>query len=152
MRPWRAPESLKSDMGGARATLTERIEREPHEHDPSEHDPSEYDGSDRDPPERDRESDRERESASLPVLLRTLGAVAADVAALAGPEPAALPTLRELLASVADPPPAAAPRSGGLRARLAGTATAAVMTLAPPPPPGPRGRLGIRRATGPPRR
>src|SRR5579862_5958206 len=54
--------------------------------------------------ERDRDRERETERASLPVLLRTLDGVAADAAALPGPEPAALPTLRELLAHVAPQP------------------------------------------------
>ena len=116
--------------------------------------------AERDPLERDdhieseRERDREREAepASLPVLLRTLGGVAADAAALPGPAPAALPTLRELLASIAsDPAPAAGPRDGGLRTRLAGSATAPAVTVAPRAS-GPSGGPVVRRATGPPRR
>lgn len=109
--------------------------------------------------ERDRDREREAEPASLPVLLRTLGEVAADAALLPGPPPAALPTLRELLTHVGgEPAPARAPErsSGvGLRARLAGSATA--LALKPGSRPG-----GIaaqlaavqttRRATGPPRR
>ncbi|HET6971910.1 MAG TPA: hypothetical protein VFH92_12335, partial [Phenylobacterium sp.] len=81
----------------------------------------------------------------------------ADAAALPGPEPSALPSLRELLAQVtAQAPPArstasAAPsqsQAGGLRGRLTGSAGLA--TLAPPLDL----RIGpsARRATGPPRR
>ena len=149
LRLRREPAALRPE---AETEREERAERDPSEHDPSEHDPSEHGGLERDAFEYDR--DREREIASLPVLLKTLGGVCADAAALPGPEPAALPTLRELLAEVtADPTPAAAPRgAGGLRARLAGSGAATVMTLAPPL----RGGLGVgpplRRATGPPRR
>jgi hypothetical protein len=123
-------------------------------------------------PERDRDRERDVERASLPLLLKTLHGVAADAAALPGPEPAALPSLRELLAQAAStsnapgPPPspatgaapAAAPApaaatgpprpGGGLRARLAGSA--GVTTLPPRPKlVGPPLRSG---ATGPPRR
>ncbi len=42
--------------------------------------------------------DRDREPASLPVLLTTLTRIADGAAALPGPPPAELPTLRELLA------------------------------------------------------
>ena len=107
----------------------------------------------REAPDRDRERDREVEPASLPLLLRTLEGIAADAAALPGPEPADLPTLRELLARVKSTP-AAAPRAArtgaSLRTRLAGSATAAVMTA--PAPPRPVGGLALRRATGPPPR
>jgi hypothetical protein len=127
---------------------------------------------DADPPETERadsdtnlererfEADREREAepASLPVLLRTLDGVAADAAALPGPEPAALPTLRELLAHVAPGPPPTPPPTPpktDLRARLAGSGAAVTLQLAPRPP-GLSGRipggLALRRATGPPRR
>jgi len=93
--------------------------------------------------ERDRERDVER--ASLPLLLRTLEGVAADAEALLGPQPAELPTLRELLARVkADAP---APAARPLRARLTGSAT--TVTL---PRPGPRAASPLRRATGPPHR
>jgi hypothetical protein len=118
--------------------------------DPAERDPAEREDSDRDPRERDREADRER--ASLPVLLKTLGGVVAGAAALPGPEPAALPTLRELLAHAASPPSAPARSPGALRTRLAGSAT--VPNLAPTA----LARAGsglsppLRRATGPPRR
>lgn len=118
--------------------------------DPAEREDIEREESDRDPRERDREGDRER--ASLPVLLKTLGGAAADAAALPGPQPAALLTLRELLAHAASTPSASPRPPGALRARLAGSVTVPSLTptslaragpgLAPPP----------RRATGPPRR
>ena len=99
--------------------------------------------------DRDTDRDREREPASLPLLLRTLGTVAEDAAALPGPAPAELLTLRELLAQLTTAPakPTTAP---GLRARLAGSAAAPVMTLPPPARPSPI--LALHRATGPPRR
>jgi hypothetical protein len=109
-------------------------------------------------PERERDEadrDREAEPASLPVLLRTLDGVAADAAALPGPQPAALPTLRELLAHVtsdAPPPAARAKTPASLRAQLAGSGAAQALALAPPRPSGPGGGLAVRRATGPPRR
>jgi hypothetical protein len=114
----------------------------------AEREPSEREDFDRDPRERDREADRER--ASLPVLLKTLRGVADAAATLPGPEPAALPTLRELLAHAAPQPSTQARPPGVLRARLAGSATAPALAptslarsgLSPPP----------RRATGPPRR
>jgi hypothetical protein len=104
----------------------------------------------RDPPERDRESDRER--ASLPLLLKTLSGVAADAAALPGPEPAALPALRELLAHMAGPaaPAARLAPAGALRSRLAGSTTVPTQALSLPRPSRPASPL--RRATGPPRR
>ena len=123
--------------------------------DPAEREEIDREESDRDPRERDREGDRER--ASLPVLLKTLGGVAADAAALPGPEPAALLTLRELLAHAASPSSTSLPSTparppGALRARLAGSATVpnfapaiAVRTASGRSPP-------LRRATGPPRR
>lgn len=114
----------------------------------------ERDRADLDRADLDRE--REREPVSLPVLLRTLDGVAVDAAALPDPEPADLPTLRELLAQVAsDPPapPAARKTPANLRARLAGSAIGSVLALAPPPPPpGIGGGFAMRRATGPPRR
>jgi hypothetical protein len=105
--------------------------------------------------ERDRE--REAEGASLPLLLRTLEAVAADAKALPGPPPAALPTLQDLLARFSSGP-VPAPRPGGarpLRARLTGSAAALAarpaaaqtLTLSPPP----RAPSMARGATGPPR-
>jgi hypothetical protein len=107
-----------------------------------------------DPQERDRDREREVEPASLPVLLRTLDGVAADAAALPGPEPAALPTLRELLAHVAPEPPPLPPPTPprtDLRARLAGSGAAVTLQLAPRLARTPGG-LAVRRATGPPRR
>lgn len=123
--------------------------------------PDHRDPSDRDPPEtyRDRldaesDRDRERERASFPILLRTLEGVAADAAALPGPAPAALPTLRELLAQVrSEPAPPASTAGTPLKARLAGSATTQVLARPPPSPtPGLRAGLAPRRATGPPRR
>lgn len=105
----------------------------------------------------ERDRDRETERASLPLLLATLSGVAQDAAALPGPAPAELPTLRELLARVgAEPAP---PRRPGpktnpetnpvpLRARLAGSAG---LALAIPPLPASPARP-LRRATGPPPR
>ena len=101
--------------------------------------------------DRDTDRDREREPASLPLLLKTLGTVAEGAAALPGPAPAELPTLRELLAQLTTAPakPPTAP-SQGLRARLAGSSTAPLVTVPPPPRPSPI--LALHRATGPPRR
>jgi hypothetical protein len=95
------------------------------------------DGPERDPPERDR--DREAERASFPILIRTLERVAADTAALPGPEPAELPALRELLAQVrADPAPAktagSQPSGSSLRAHLSGSGALGALTLSRPPP------------------
>jgi len=84
------------------------------------------------------------------VLLRTLDGVAADAAALPGPEPAALPTLRELLAHMTPDPPPTPPKTD-LRVRLAGSGAAVTLQLAPRPLGSPGG-LAVRRATGPPRR
>lgn len=115
----------------------------------------------------ERDRDREVERATLPLLLSTLNDVATAAGALPGPPPAALPSLRELLARVGAETPAtptpetsparspmATPRASlllagarpaltpatPLRARLAGSAGAALEV-------GP-----LRRATGPPRR
>jgi len=116
--------------------------------DPVERDGPEHEESDRDPRERDREGDRER--ASLPILLKTLNGVVADAAALPGPAPAALLTLRELLAHTTSPTPARPP--AGLRARLAGSATAPNLTPTAPARAGSGLAPPLRRATGPPRR
>ena len=100
--------------------------------------------------DRDSDRDREREPASLPLLLKTLETVAEDAACLPGPAPAELPTLRELLAQLkADPTPAKPSTGLGLRARLAGSAAAPVVTF---PPTRPSPILALHRATGPPRR
>ena len=124
-------------------------------------DPSEAERPERETDVRERDRDRETESASLPMLLRTLHGIAADAAALPGPEPAALPTLRELLAHVAShTPPSppgnrtarAPPAKTGLRARLAGSGAVSALQLAPAPPLPLGGALAPRRATGPPRR
>jgi len=130
--------------------------------DAREHEAADRDPVERDPPETERfteseaDREREREPVSLPVLLATLNGVAADAAALPGPEPAALPTLRELLARVkSETPPTARPPGGArLRARLtASTATPAFAPTSParPHPSGRRGASTLRRATGPPR-
>ena len=100
--------------------------------------------------DRDSDRDREREPASLPLLLKTLETVAEDATALAGPAPAELPTLRELLAQLTTAP-AKPPASQGLRAKLAGSAAASVVTTLPPPMQ-PSPILALHRATGPPRR
>ena len=118
--------------------------------DPAEREEIDREELDRDPRERDREADRER--ASLPLLLKTLGGVAADAAALPGPEPAALLTLRELLAHAASPPSTPARAPGALRARLAGSATGPSFTPASPARAGSALSPPLRRATGPPRR
>ena len=97
--------------------------------------------------DRDTDRDREREPASLPLLLRTLGTVAEDAAALPGPAPAELLTLRELLAQLTSAP---AKPTLGLRARLAGSSTAPLVTVPQPTRTSPI--LALHRATGPPRR
>jgi hypothetical protein len=118
------------------------------------------------PAEGDRLSgdrDRDREPATLQILLKALNGVVSGAEALPGPAPAQLPTLRELLARMAvtpaaDPTPKTAdalvrsPASLAPQARsrlLQGTAPAGlplpgrpVSGLAAPPP--------RRRATGPP--
>jgi len=130
--------------------------------DTRDHEAADRDPVERDPPETETytetefERERDREPVSLPVLLRTLKGVADDAAALPGPEPAALPTLRELLARVTSAP-VAAPRTqtaqGALRTRLAGSGAAQVLVRPPPGAPRPSGRGPPRhRATGPPRR
>ena len=152
LRLRRMPASSPGEAFAEREELTERP-------DPTEAERPERDDCDdggREDPDRDRE--REAEPASLPVLLRTLDGVAADAAALPGPEPADLPTLRELLAHVAPqrPTPAPPPQPrADLRARLAGSGATLNLQLAPRPPPPPSGGLpglAARRATGPPRR
>lgn len=113
-------------------------------------DPTERDPPDRDPRERDREGDRER--ASLPLLLKTLNGVVEAAAALPGPEPADLPTLRELLAHATASPATLTRPPGALRARLAGSATVPVRTPKTSARPGSALAASLRRATGPPRR
>src|SRR5947209_5090232 len=54
--------------------------------------------------ERDREGDREIERASFPLLVRTLEEIVADAAALPGPEPADVSTLRELIVKAGSAP------------------------------------------------
>jgi hypothetical protein len=123
-------------------------EREAAERDPIEREAPETEGF------TEAERDREREPVSLPVLLTTLNGIAADASALPGPPPAALPTLRELLAKLkAEPAPTVRPSAGGgLRTRLAASATTPAFVLPGlAPPSGGRGALPLRRATGPPR-
>ena len=118
-------------------------ERERAERDPSDH------HTRADPIERERERERETERASAPLLLKTLETVTADAALLPGPVPAALLTLRELLAKFSSTPahspvPTATPPprpTGDVRTRLAATTSTSVLTAAP-----------LRRATGPPGR
>lgn len=116
-------------------------------------DPQEREGEredrDRGYDERDRDREGDVERASLPVLLRTLEGVVADAAALPDVEPAALLTLRELLAQAKSEPAAAAP-AASLRSRLAGSGAATA--LAPRPPPDFGAGRTVRRATGPPAR
>jgi hypothetical protein len=112
------------------------------------------DGPERYEPEYDRERDRETERASLPLLLRTLDGVVADAAKLPGPEPAELPTLRELLAHAkAAPGTAVRPkRPETLRTRLSGSGAAMASSIAPRLASNVGEVLAARRATGPPRR
>jgi hypothetical protein len=129
----------------------------------------EYEAAERDPVERDApetdtyteteaDRDREREPVSLPVLLSNLDGIAADASALPGPQPAALPTLRELLARVkSEAAPTTRQAGGALRARLPASATTPALgafaptSSAPPHPSGRAGASSLRRATGPPR-
>jgi hypothetical protein len=152
LRLWRTPATSPGEAAAERDDLSDRVE-------PPEDERAGSDTSlERERPERreeaDRDREREAEPASLPVLLRTLDGVAADAAALPGPEPAALPTLRELLAHVAPEPrptaPPTQPRTD-LRARLAGSGAAVTLQLAPRPTSS-SGGFAVRRATGPPRR
>ncbi|WP_337186094.1 hypothetical protein [Phenylobacterium sp.] len=135
---------------------------------PSEREPAEHPPAEREAPERERvDYDRDRETATLPVLLKTLNGVVAAADALPGPPPAELPTLRELLArigatgaSATQSPPGSRPPDpgsgpGALRARLAGSAGVALARPPDPPrprtPPGPSPLAVPRRpATGPP--
>lgn len=124
--------------------------------DSPEREGSEREGLERETAERaDQERDREVERATLPILLRTLEGVAADASRLPGSQPAALPALRQLLASVRAPsaPPR---RSGeGLRARLAGSATFQTLTVPPAASQRPGGSppgFASRPTTGPPPR
>ena len=73
-------------------------------------------------------------------------------AALPGPEPAALPTLRELLAHATASPAQSTRTPGALRARLAGSATVPILAPNAPSRPGSALAATLRRATGPPRR
>lgn len=143
----------------ARAEARDGAGDEARERDLAERDPIERDADTYAETEADRE--RERERASLPALVKSLDGVVADASALSGAEPAELPTLRQLLARVkaqaAQAPAARAPTSkppagGALRTRLAASgATPAFALASSTPPPGRRGALALRRATGPPR-
>jgi len=119
--------------------------------DPPETSESDTDGHDRDRgcDDRDRDRDRETERASLPILLRTLEGVAADVKTLPCAEPAEVLTLRELIAHAkAAPSPRASealaprPQSGPCLASNVGKVLAARRAPGRAP----------NRATGPPRR
>jgi hypothetical protein len=136
-----------------------------------------------DPPDQERAEgervsyDRDRETASVPILLKTLKGVVAEAESLPHPRPAELPTLRELLARMASPAASrpGAPRAPSARAPAPQAADGrgpAVAVLARPPPavqatarsrlllgaaPAPlpgtaSGAQPVRRATGPPRR
>jgi hypothetical protein len=144
----------------ARAPQAERSEAEAcdAQHRPERPDPQEHERA-----ERIRlDYDRDREAASLPILLKTLNRVVDEAQGLPGPHPAELPTLRELLACVGAPRPAAA--SAAARPRTATASAAGVTLLARPAaaaPPSARSRLllgaaatpqPVRRATGPPKR
>ena len=93
----------------------------------------------------DADRDREVERATLPRLLDTLQAVAADAATLPGPPPAELPTLRDLLAHYAAAPAETPAASHGHthRTRLASSTSAF-------PGQGALAGLLTRPATGPP--
>ncbi|MBL8771845.1 MAG: hypothetical protein JNK30_10730 [Phenylobacterium sp.] len=95
----------------------------------------------------DLAGERERETASFPLLLRTLEGVVDEAASLVTPEPAELPTLRDLMARLQGPRAEAPARpSRDLRARLSGSASVAVLPRPVLTPSQPGGR-----ATGPPR-
>ena len=152
LRLRRAPE--RAELREASVGRDSQCESEPEREGAEDDRPDGHESAGRGRDERDRDRDREAEPASLPVLLRTLDGVAVDAAALPGPQPAALPTLRELLAHVRsdEPAPAAAKSAASLRARLAGSGAAQALVLAPPRPSGSGGGFVVRRATGPPRR
>ncbi|HEY3948226.1 hypothetical protein [Phenylobacterium sp.] len=160
LRLRRAPVAGGAAAGKAAGPGDERLERAEAERAESEDaEPETAPAEGRYAEEGDRDREREAEPASLPVLLRTLGEVAADAAALPGPPPADLPTLRELLTHVGSGGGPASARSperssaAGLRARLAGSATAVALAPRPPVQPGgTAGKLATRRATGPPGR
>lgn len=127
------PRTEREDLSDREALL----EREPDEA------PERYE------PEYDRERESEIEPASFPILLRALDGVVEAAAALPGPEPAELPTLRELIARVkAQPQPESASRPP-LRTRLAGSAAALAQRRTAS---NVGAVLAARRATGPPRR
>jgi hypothetical protein len=122
----------------------------------ADHDPPDR-ADRRDPgyaPEYDRERDRERERASFPSLIRALDGVVAAAAALPGPEPADLATLRELLVRMKAGPPASA--ASKVKPRPSARLAAAGAASARPPAPRLASNVGqvlaARRATGPPRR
>lgn len=156
LRLRREPVAPRPTARAAREDLSVRAERDLSEQEPA-------DAGGRDAPERytERDQERERETVSFPILLRTLGAIAVDAAALPGPEPSALPDLRELLAKIASAPAGKTPittrrtptPSGtSLRARLATSASTPVKTLMRPKPPASGVTFQLHRATGPPRR
>jgi hypothetical protein len=106
------------------------------------------DRSDRYEPDYDRERDRETERASFPILVRALDGVVAGAGKITGPEPAELPTLRDLLAKVkSGPPPASRPT---MKARLTGTGGAPGLAPARRPASNVAEVLAARRSRGPP--
>jgi hypothetical protein len=143
---------LRRETGAALAREAAGEAEDLHERDPAETERPERNERER----MEADLDREREPASLPVLLGTLRGVAADAAALPGRKPGELPTLQDLLARATAAPssarPAANSKSGPppLRERLAGSAAVAVATVPQTLRPSPG--LPARRATGPPRR
>ena len=148
LRLWRTPAAAPGEALAERDDLRDLADP------PEDERPDSDTNVEREGLDADRDRERETEPASLPVLLRTLDGVATDAAALPGPQPAALPTLRELLAHMTPelpPTPLSAPPRTDLRARLAGSGAAVTLELAPRPVRRP-GSLAVRRATGPPRR
>ncbi|WP_337185671.1 hypothetical protein [Phenylobacterium sp.] len=127
--------------------------------DPTESDPTEREPIEREHPERERiDGDRDRETASLPLLLKTLNGVVAGAEALPGPQPAELPTLRELLARMGARSPTARPSAplatpprpttGPAIGPAAGAKPAGVAVLARPPVAAPGARTRWLRGAG----
>ena len=136
--------------------------------DPAESDPTEREPVEREHRERERmDCDRDRETASLPLLLKTLDGVVAGAEALPGPQPAELPTLRELLARMGarSSRPPSEPVATSSRPATGSMAGVAVLARPPATAPGARARWlrgagvaslagpgdTLRPATGPPR-
>ncbi|MBI1196933.1 MAG: hypothetical protein GC203_03645 [Phenylobacterium sp.] len=137
-------------------------DRDPPDREAPNHEASDHEAPDRDPRER-IEYDRDREAASLPILIKTLDGVAAGAEGLPGPHRAELPTLRELLARMAASPPALRPPAAKPPHRETASEAAVAVLARPRTAPAPiRSRLLLgaapaippprRRATGPPPR